>query len=570
MAPFRDLFDRAARRVRVALGARRVLDAAVVGTAAAAVASVALAALGKPAWPALALALAGACYGAVTAKMRRFGDADVALFVDARLGSGEAVVSALSPVADEAVQEQLASVAARTLSSADRRAVVPRIFFVRHAVLPVALLVVAFAPRFVPAKRPPLKAERPAERVKASLEELRRVEALKDIAARTEAERARRSAIADKARALAERAAKGMAKRDALDALGKLRDSVEAERAENRTNDGARRAAARALAKAPDLHAAADALRRADLVAFDAEMDRLARTLEADARKTAIAALDEAREAAVARGDGELAGALDEQQRLLKRRAADSESLRELSRLLGDALPKDVERKLARLDRSSKESEAIAEAMASAVEGLTKEERERLARALAARASAMQGENQLSKAELVALANALKAQEAREALRRALKELADGEKSTESAGEEALAAASMAIGVAEARVAGNAGAGDDANGNGQGQGAGDTNGDTNGGTNRGGADGPHAGSTPEVAGSSFTSRASGSPLGGVPIGPAPGSSPPIAATLPAREHTAALSAARAGEVGAVERSNVPREYREQVRRYFAP
>jgi hypothetical protein len=567
---FRDVFQTRARRIRGALALRHVLDAAVVGTAIAVLASVALVALGKPRWTALALVLLGVVCGVVVARRRRFSDDEVALFVDARLGSGEVVTSALATTGDPPMREQIESDAARALGDASARAITPRVLFFRHAALPLALIVIAIAPRLVPVRAMKPRAELRSDRVTVPLEELRRVEALRDLVARTEAERARRAAIADRARALAERAKQGMDKRDALDALGKLRESVDAERAEKRTNDAARRAASRALAKSPDLGAAADALRRADLVAFDAEMERLARTLEADARKTALAALDEAREAAIARGDQALAGALDEQRRLLKKRAADSQALRELSRLLGDALPNDARRALARLDRNTPESrEAIAEAMANAVEGLTKEERERLARALAARAAGMQGDDALSKADLDAVAKALQSNEGREALRRALKELANGKEATDSAAERALAAAGAAIGVAEARVAGAAaGAG---TGSGQGQSAGDANGgEANGSNTRGGGEGLHAGTTPEVAGSSFAARASGTPLGGIPIGPAPGLSPATGAELPARPHMGALEAARAREVGAVERSNVPREYREQVGRYFAP
>ena len=556
--------------MRAALAMRRVLDATVAGTLAAALASVALAALGRPPWAALAFALAGVAGGLVVARLRRFSDADVALFVDARLGSLEAVTSALAATLDPSVREQITGVAARALGVARPSAITPRVLFLRHAAIPLAIAAVALAPRLVPAPPPAKPAPQQPARVTVPLDELRRVDALRELAARTEAERARRVALAERARALAENAAKGMEKREALDALGKLRDSVDAERMEKRTSAAARRAAALALAKSPDLGAAADALRRADLVAFDTEMERLARTLEADARKTANAALDEAREAAVARGDDALAGALDEQRRLLNKRAADSEALRELSRLLGDALPKDFGRTLARLDRSSPESaEAIAGAMASAVEGLTKQERERLARALAARASGMQGDRALSKTELEALAKALTSNDGREALRRALKELADGKESTDSAGERALAAASLAIGAAEARIASEAAGGD--TGNRHGQSTGESNsGDSNGGTSRGGDVGPHTGSTPAVEGSAFTARATGTPLGGIPIGPAPGLSPATGASLPARPRMGALETARAKEVGAVERSNVPREYREQVGRYFAP
>jgi hypothetical protein len=564
---FRDVFASSARRVRGALAFRFLLGGALAGAVAAVAGAVALVAFGKPAWWALAGVLAGAGSGAVVAQRRRWSDADVALFFDARLASDEVVTSALLGNGDAAFRDRVESVAAGALGDAPRAALTPRVFSRLHAVFPLALALVAAAPRLVPPRVVRPVAARAPDGVKVKLDELRRVEELKTLGARSDAARTRREALASEAHALAERAAKGMDRRDAQDALGKLRDAVNAERAEKLTSTGARRAAAGALAKRSDMAGAAAALRRADMVAFDAEMDRLARTLETEARRAALAALDDAREAALAHGDDELANTLDEQRRLLRKRAADSEALNKLAGLLGDAVPKDVRQRLARLDRPSPEAtEALAEALAEALDGLTPEERERLSRALASQAAGMQDENTLAKADLDELARALKSKDAREALKRAMKELADGEESGASARERALDAAEVAVAAAEARVSGHGAPGD-----GSGDGNGSENGSgANGGTSHGGGEGQHGGNTPAVAGSSFTSRAAGAPLGGVPMGVVPGLSPATPVAAVPRPRAEALDAVRAREVGGVERSNVPREYREQVGRYFAP
>jgi hypothetical protein len=351
-------------------------------------------------------------------------------------------------------------------------------------------------------------------------------------------------------------------RREALDALAKLRDAVNAERAERRITAAGRQAAARALAQHAELNDAANAVGRADLVAFDQEMERLARSLEARSRKEAMAALDAAREAAMARGDDELAGALDEQKRLLKERGAESDALKELSRLLGDVLPKETANRLKHLDRETALStESLAESLAETLQGLTPEERERVAKALAASASGMQSENRLTKAELEELAKALRSADAREELRRALKALANEDPSEASQRERALAAAELSIATAEGRVARSDGASE-----GEPGASGD---DPNGGVSRGGDPGSHGGTTPAVSGSSFVARAGGTPNGGIPLGEVPGLAA-VTATGPARARIDALQSAGPRELGAVERSNVPREYRDQVGRYFAP
>jgi hypothetical protein len=564
-ARFSDIFALQARRVRAALTTRLVLYGATAGALSAAAGAIGLAALGRPVFAAFALLAIGTAAAAVVAGRRRWSDSDVALFLDARLGANEAITTALGCGGDDDVANHVARVAEEALSGANARTVRPRILSRAHAVLPVALVVAVLAPRFVPAPRAPAPAPRASERVRVTLGELARVEELKTLTARTADERARREALAAKARALAERAATGVDRREALDALAKLREGVNAERAGLRTSAAGREAAARALAQNPEMQAAAEAIRRADPVALDREMERLASSLEKRSRQAALAGLDAAREAALAKGDGELAESLDEQKRLLKRRAEPSEALRELSRLLGDALPKDAGRALARLDRQSGASaNALAEALASAVEGLTQAERERLAAALAAQAAGAQSESVLSKEDIERLAKALGSPEGVEALRRELEALARTPHSDASLRERAVAAVDLALAGAEGHVAsaGAAAAGT--------PGGNQSAGEANGGKDEGGGPGTHGGETPPLAVSSFPSRAPGAPMGGIPIGQVPGVSPALPVAVRPSPRAEALEAARPRELGAVERSNVPREYREQVGRYFAP
>lgn len=561
---FSDLFAARARRVRAALAARLVLDGATAGAAATAAAAVALAALGRPIFGAFAPLGAGIAAATAVAIRRRWSDSDVALFLDARLGSNEAITTAVGSDGDGDVATHVAAMAVQALSPSSARTVRPRILFRVHAVLPLALAVAVLAPRFVPRPAVVAPAPKASQHVRVQLQELKQVDELKRLAARTADEHARREALAGRAKALAERAAKGVDRRDALDALAKLRESVNTERATLRTSAAGREAAARALSQHPETGAAAEALRRADVVAFDREMERIARSLEQRSRKAALTALSRAREAALAQKDGELAEILDEQRRLLKRREEPSEVLRELSRLLGDALPKDRGRALSRLDRQSgTNANNLAEALASAVQGLTKAERERLAEALTQQAAGAQSESVLSKDDLERLAKALASPEGIEALRRELKALSETPASDASLRERALAAIDLAIAGAESRVAS---AGPASANPGEGQGTSEANGAKD----EGGGPGTHGGATPPLAVSSFPARAQGAPLGGIPIGQVPGVSPalPVAVQhLPRRE---ALEAARPRELGAVERSNVPREYREQVGRYFAP
>ena len=83
--------------------------------------------------------------------------------------------------------------------------------------------------------------------------------------------------------------------------------------------------------------------------------------------------------------------------------------------------------------------------------------------------------------------------------------------------------------------------------------------------------GDHAGSTPEVAGKELRSKAdahmqAGAPMHSATLGRAPARAGETANQLGA----GSLGTAQQTEVGAVDHSNIPEEYREQVGRYFEP
>jgi hypothetical protein len=567
-ADFRARFDTAARRVRSALAARRVLDGAAAGAVAGALLASAGLALGRVLpWPFSALlAAAGAAFGAVLGLRERWDDASVALFLDARLTRDESISTALERGATEdELGAHTMRRASAALSSSERARVRPKVLRRVHAALPLALALAAGA-RFLPKPAEPAPGGAHVHREKpAELVGLRSVEALRDLPARTDDEKRTLEALATAAKRLEDQAARGIDRRDALDALAKLESGVDAER--GRLADAKNRAgldaAVRALSRHPETEAAARALGNADATALDRATQRMADQVERASRKAARRALEEAGRAAADRGATEVAVALDEQRRLLERRVAENDALRELAKWLGDGLGDDGRRALARLDRGDgSEKLALAEALAKALAQMSPEQRRKIAEALRKAASDVQDGRAMTRAELERLARDLSSPEGEARLADALRSMAEGGQSEEAARERALALASAGI----ADAARSLGAG-----NGQTGGQGDPANDASG---RSAGDGPghaaHHGETEAVAGSSLPARAGGPSAGGIPIGEAPGRSAPGAVEIARVRGTGALGAAMPNAVGAVEHADVPKEYRDQVRRYFSP
>src|SRR5438093_12822903 len=96
---FRAAFDRSARPIRARLAVRRALAGAAIGllagTVAAGVAWKTRHAVLRP-WAA-GLGVAGAAAGLVIARRRRWSDDAMALYLDANVGSREAISAAIEP-----------------------------------------------------------------------------------------------------------------------------------------------------------------------------------------------------------------------------------------------------------------------------------------------------------------------------------------------------------------------------------------------------------------------------------------------------------------------------------------
>jgi hypothetical protein len=569
-----------------------VLDGASVGALAGALAGVAPWLLGRGvAIPAgLVVVGAGVLGGVVLAVRERWSDGDVALFLDARLTRNEAISTALEG-ADPApggaaidgaraaapdrrelaldVAREVESLAVAALTSADARRAVPPRRRRWHAALPLGLAALAALP-VLPPRAPTAASEHPAtDTLRAGFTALHRVEALRELPATSLDEKRKLEALANDARALREKAERGVERKEALDALARLRDALDADRGELSAtrNRAGLEAAVAALSRHAETRAAARALGDADVVALDRETRRLADAAEAEARDVARKTLEEAAKAAREHGAEDVGRLLDGQKRLLERRAAESAAMRELSRLLGDALPEGARQSLQRLDRMTDgQREAMAEALVDALEGLTEEERRRVADALRRSAEGMQGENAAPGEELGRLAKALDTKAGREQLRAALKRLAQGEGTEEGRRERAMEMARLGVAEAEREATGGA-PGKGAPGASRSGGSGSQSGTGN---DQGGGHGQHGGQTPDVAASALPAHATGTAQGGIPIGPGPGTAPPVAAEAAGSPGVEALRAVGPKEVGAVERSDVPQEYREQVGRYFSP
>jgi hypothetical protein len=569
---FQSTFRLRARAVRRALGLSSALDAGAFAAGVAVAVGGATWAIGLGhAWAVAAAALGlGALAGVVHSRRTRWSDADVALYLDARLTHDEAISTALERhAASDEVTRDVTERALRVLTSEEAAAARPRVLRRRHALLPLAAAAVALLALAPP--RPAAIAPRSAAPpVVAKLDGLTKVEALAKLAPSSDEERRRLEALAAAARRLREDAAAGIDRKEALDQAGRLRERLEAERKglADAKNRAGLEAAIRALSKHEETEAAARALGRADLVALDEELELVAAKAEAESREIARQALAEAARAARERGAEEVARALEEQGRLLQRRAARSEAMEELSRLLGGALPRDEGRRLQTLDRGSPEArEALAKAMVDALRKLPEAERRKIAESLAKAAAGMQGGRATTREEMEKLAEALASPEGQKALEQALTELARGERSGQATRAQAMAMAELGLSQAERALSGQTGpAGQAGQAPRQAQGAESGN--------QPGQDGPggpaaHGGETPEVSGKQLPAQARGPALGGVPVG-LEGFSPARPGEARIAPATGALEAAAPGELSAMEGAFVPKEYRDQVGRYFAP
>jgi len=581
---FRPAFLRHAQRVHRRHAGRLALSGAGIGLALGALGALGLWALrlGELRPFAAGLGALGAAAGAWLANRRRWSESNVALYLDARLGSHETLTTALAAQgADEPALVHVVERAAHVLSGADPARVKPKLWARWHLSLPTAAAAIAaisLLPLPPAAKLPPPPPG--AERVQIeNLKGLERIEALGHLQGQNPEQDARLKQLAEQARKLRESLAKGLEKREALSEIAKLRDGIAAERLKlgDHQNRPGLDAALRAFANNRALQDAQKALSNGDLTAFDDEMQKLANRAESSDRQAAKDALEEAAKAARAKGAQGLADALESQKRLFERREAHGNALRELAESMRGKLSPEALKDLKEFGSSgSPEAEKrLAEGLERALEGLSPEERKRLAERMQKQLEGADGNAApLSKQQLRELAKNLAREDGVEALKKQLREMAKPESSEDAQREQGLDDAERGGSAAERGLGavpipmdgdGNGNNGGDGKGNGTGSGKGGPGSHHDSGT------GDHAGSTPEVHGKELRSKAeahlqAGAPMHGATLGRAPARAGETANEL----GTGTLGDVQKTEVGAVDHADIPEEYREQVGRYFEP
>jgi hypothetical protein len=584
-------FTRAARGVRARLSLGRVLAGAAAGMALGALACAA-------AWQtrhgelrpwAAAAGAVGAAAGLGLSRRRRLSDTDVALYLDAKLGSEEAISTAIELETrrrDDPARAVVISQAAETLAHASPSAIRTRMWHPVHLTIPVAAAAIAYLSWIPLPPAPPSVAAPPgAATVQiAEIAGLEKVIRLAEIDARDEAQRQRLKQIAEDAKKLREKLRQGVEKRQAQADISKLKDAIVAERLS--LGDGEQRqgleSALGKLGENPDLKNAAKALGDRDLVQFDEEMEKLANKLEQTDRERAKKTLEEAAEAAKKAGAPDVARELAEQKKRMEERAKKAEKLRELADAIGDGLSDDAKDALKDFNGSGsdKDAQKLAEKLADALDKLTPEQQKNLAEHLKRQMAQQGGEPNSappSKQQLEDLLDQLSTPEGQKQLEEELKRLAEAPApgSPEAQRQGALDDAQRGMGEAEGQlgapmpvpVAG----GNNRPGKGGEDKGGNPSGNAQPGHSEGGGPGNHRGQTGVVDGKGVQARATtkvnqGRPMPGIVMGRTaarPGETANV-------QGTGALGAAGPGEVGAIERSDVPEEYREQVGRYFQP
>jgi hypothetical protein len=645
-ARFHPLFERWARRVRGRLAARRALTGAAAGLAIAAAVTAALwwSRLGALRPYTAALALVGVAAGLVFAYRRRWSDSDVALYLDDRLGTDETIATAVElrndAELDDPARAVVVSSAANALASSDPRKARPRVLRLAHAAIPAFVGLIAWlAVRPLP-PAPVVASDPGTTKVQvAQADGLAKVAKLSQLEARDDAQRERLDKIAKDAEKLKQDLEKGLEKREAQDRIAKLQDQIAAERLSLGSGEqrAGHEAAVSKLQESDLTKKAAKALGDHDLQTMDSEMEKLANQREKADRELAQKKIAEAADAAKKNGAPDTAKALEQEKEALARRGQRADMLRDLAKGMkqsgtgGD----DVQNKSSALDRegTDKAAEALAQSMADALEKMTPEERERLAKKLGEMNKGGGGAKPMDPDQLKDMAKDLSTPEGKKKLEQQLKDLAKEDNETaESKRQKGLDDAQGGAGDTQKDVdkqgqgqqgqqgqgqqgqgqqgqgqqgqgqqgqgqqgqgqqgQGQQGQGQQGQGQGQGQqGQGNGNGQgqvpipiPNGGNNSGNGNGSshgshdqgtgdHRGSTNPVDAQTMKSRASGpmnksNAMPGSVTAFTPGKAGGTANT----RGTGDLRAVGPQEVDGVDRSEVPEEYRDQVRQYFQP
>ena len=595
---FHRLFQRWARQVRLRLAAQSLLSGLAIGLALGAIVAAALwwQRLGNLRPLAAALGAVGALIALFIATRRRLSDADVALYLDARLESKEAISTALELGHGDEAGAVVLGDATSALDRGDPKRARPRVLRTLHALAPVgagALVYLSLIPLPAAPAAPPPPPGSTLVQI-ADLRGLEKIEQLENLDARDSEQRERLKQIAEEAKRLREALAKGMEKREAQAKIAKLKDDVAAERLKlgDQKNRPGLEAAVGKLADNKNTKDAAKALGDGDLVEFDKKMQELANKAEKADRDAAKQALEEAKKAAQEKGSKELAQALEEQQKLFEKREAKAEALRELANGLKGKLSEEALKDLEEFGQTGDPAaqQRLAESLEKALQGMSEEERKRLAERLQKQMEQQPGANPMTKEQIDDMAKRLGTPEGQKALEEQLKELAKPDASKESEREKGLGDAERGGAEAERGLGGMTpvpmdGAGqpgsDAKGGKGDKGGPGDKGGKGGKGDKSDGSGGPgskkdfgtgdHKGNTAKLDGKGLRSKAGAKLNPGVPMqGGTLGRAPSRPGETANQAGTGALGQAGPSELGGVEGSEVPEEYREQVGRYFQP
>lgn len=575
-------FGRAARKVRSRLWWRRVLTGAAFGLGAGGALAGALWWFRQGELRPLAamLGLLGAAAGALIALRRRWSDEDVALYLDEKLGSREQIVTAvgLRSQKSEAAQHLKAS-AARSLNQGLPKLAGPKVLDAPQLLGPFGAAAIAWLALAPLPPAPKVDAPPGVERIRAGeVKGLERIEALRNQKGRSPEDERRLRALADEAKKLRNELGRGMEKREALSRMAKLRDAIAELRSEfgNKQNRPGLEAAIGALNQHPELRQAARALGDGDLTAFDREMQRLANQAERESRESAKQALEEAERAARDKGAPGLADALKQQKDAFDKRAAEAEALRELGEALKGQLDAEALEDLKEFGSSGDPEAArrLAAAMGKALSKLSEEERKRLAEQMKKQLEQSPGGGSpMTREELEDLARRLASREGQKELEQRLREMANPKPTGEGQRDGALDDAERGLGEAERGLGGmplpmpggNPSPGSGPKGlPGDGQ-----NGAP--GSNKDSGTGDHKGESQKVESPELRSKADVKRSGVGPMHAATlGRAPARPGDTANQRGSGSLGSVAPTEIGAVEQSEVPEEYREHVGRYFEP
>jgi hypothetical protein len=578
-------FGRAARKIRGRLWWRRMLTGAAFGLGAGAALAGALwwFRQGELRPLAAALGVLGAAAGALVAARKRWSDEDVALYLDEKLGSREQIVTALGLRSRESeAARHLKSSAALSLAQGLSKLPGPKVLDAPQLLGPfgaAAIVWLALAP-LPPA--PKVDAPPGVERVqRGDVKGLERIEALRDQKGRNPEDERRLRALADEAKKLRGDLGRGMEKREALSRMAKLRDAIAELRSEfgNKQNRPGLEAAIGALNQHPELRQAARALGDGDLTAFDREMQRLANQAEHEARESAKQALEEAERAARDKGAKGLADALKRQKDAFEKREAEAEALRELAEALKGQLDAEALEDLKEFGSSGDPEAArrLAQAMGKALSKLSEAERKRLAEQMKKQLEQSPGGGSpMTREELEDLARRLASREGQQELEHRLREMANPKATGEGERDGALDDAERGLGEAERGLGGMPlplpGANPGPTKGGPGASGGKNDGQNGGpGSHKDSGTGDHPGESqkvdaPELRSKADVKRSGVGPMHAATLGRAP-ARPGDTAN---QRGTGSLGSVAPTEIGAVEQSEVPEEYREHVGRYFEP